>query len=92
MGQAEKPRRGWSTIAVGGKTWGQALDSLTLWFLGSGVLLAAGFTASIRTPVEGKIRADTAAWSHGSFKAIRKIACTESARGWVASASILLAR
>jgi len=32
-----------------------------LWFLGSGTLLTAGFSASVRMPVEGKIRADTAA-------------------------------
>jgi hypothetical protein len=34
-----------------------------LWFLGLGALLAARFTASVRTPVEGKIGADTAAWT-----------------------------
>jgi len=33
------------------------------WFFGLGALLAAGFAASVRTPVEGKIRADTAAWT-----------------------------
>jgi phage-related tail protein len=27
-GQAEKPRRGRSTIAVGENTWGRAIDSL----------------------------------------------------------------
>jgi hypothetical protein len=58
----KSPRREWSTIAVGGKTWGRAPHSLTLWFLGSGALLAAGFAASVRTPVEGKIGADTVAW------------------------------
>jgi len=39
-GQAEKPRRGWSTIAVGGKVSGRALDCLVPWFggaLGGGV-------------------------------------------------------
>jgi hypothetical protein len=33
------------------------------WFLASGALLAAGFAASVRTPVEEKITADTAAWT-----------------------------
>ena len=39
-GQAEKPRRGWSTIAVGGKTPSRAFDSVVPWqggALGSGV-------------------------------------------------------
>jgi len=30
------PRSERSTIAVGGKTWGRASDSSTLWFMGSG--------------------------------------------------------
>ena len=34
-GHAEKPRRGWSTIAVGGKTSGRAFDCLVLWFGGA---------------------------------------------------------
>jgi hypothetical protein len=34
-----------------------------LWFRGSGALLAAGFVASVWTPVEGKIGTDTAAWT-----------------------------
>ena len=33
------------------------------WFLGLEALLAAGFAASIRTPVEGKSGADTAVWA-----------------------------
>jgi hypothetical protein len=41
-----------------------------VWFLGSGALLAAGFAASVRSPVEEKIDANTAAWSRVSFKAI----------------------
>jgi hypothetical protein len=44
----------------------------TLWFLGLGALLAAGFAASVRMPVEEKIRTDTAAWT-STLKAIRKI-------------------
>jgi len=36
-----------------------------LWFLGLGALLAAGFAASAWTPVEEKIRPDTAAWTQG---------------------------
>ena len=32
-----------------------------LWFLGLGALLAAGFAASVRMPIEEKIRTDTAA-------------------------------
>ena len=39
-GRAEKPRRGWSTIAVGGKILGRAFDTLVPWFggaLGGGV-------------------------------------------------------
>jgi len=52
---------------------------LTLWFLGSGALLAAGIAVSVPTPDEGKIAADTSAWSHRSFKAIRKIGGTGSA-------------
>ncbi len=34
-----------------------------LWFLNFGALLVAGLTASVRTPVEGKSGADTAAWT-----------------------------
>jgi hypothetical protein len=34
-----------------------------VWFLGLGALLAAEFAASVRTLVEGKIGADTAAWT-----------------------------
>ena len=78
-GHAKKPRRGWSTIAACGKTWCRASHSLTLWFLGSGALLAAGIAVSVPTPDEGKIAADTSAWSHRSFKAIRKIGGTGSA-------------
>jgi hypothetical protein len=37
-----------------------------LWFRGSGVLLAAGFAASVWTPVEGKIGTYTAAWTRGT--------------------------
>ena len=33
------------------------------WLRGSGALLAVGFAASARTPVEGKIEADGAAWT-----------------------------
>ena len=33
------------------------------WFFGLEALLAAEFAASVRTPVEGKIGADTAAWT-----------------------------
>ena len=62
-GHAKKPRRGWSTIAACGKTWCRASHSLTLWFLGSGALLAAGIAVSVPTPDEGKIGADTAAWT-----------------------------
>ena len=39
-GQAEKPRSGWSTIAVSGKIRGRAFDSLVPWIggaLGGGV-------------------------------------------------------
>jgi hypothetical protein len=57
-GQAEKPRRGQSTIAVGGETLSRAFDHLASWF---GGVLVAGIAASDRTPVEGKIGADTAA-------------------------------
>ena len=34
-----------------------------VWFLGLGALLAAGFAASVRTSVEGKSGAGTAAWT-----------------------------
>jgi hypothetical protein len=51
-------------------------DSLVPWF---GALLAAGIAVSVPTPDEGKIAADTSAWSHRSFKAIRKIGGTGSA-------------
>jgi hypothetical protein len=53
-------RRGWSTIAVGGETWGRALD---FWFLGLEALWVAGFAVSVRTPAEGKIGADKGAWT-----------------------------
>jgi len=33
-----------------------------LWFIGLGALLAARFAASVRTPVEEKIGAETVAW------------------------------
>jgi len=46
-----------------------------LWFLGLGALLAAGFAASVRTPIDRKSEADTAAWTP-AFKAIRKIGNT----------------
>ena len=47
-----------------------------LWSLSFRALFAAGFAVSVRTPVEGKIGANTAAWTHRSFKAIRKIGGT----------------
>jgi len=53
-----------------------------LWFLGSGALMAAGFSDSVWTPVEGKIGADTAA-GHKSFKAIRRNGGTGRAKGAV---------
>jgi hypothetical protein len=34
-----------------------------LWFMGSGAVLAAGFAASVRTPIEEKIETDTVAWT-----------------------------
>jgi hypothetical protein len=34
-----------------------------VWFRGLGTHLAAGFAASVRTPIEWKIVADTAAWT-----------------------------
>lgn len=40
-GLAETPRRGWSTIAVGGKTSGRAFDSLVSGF-GEGGALGGG--------------------------------------------------
>ena len=83
-GHAEKPRRGWSTIAVGGKTWGRAFDCLVPWFE---ALLTAGFTASVRTPVEGKIGAYPAARTRVT-QAIRMIGGTRSASGAVKLASI----
>jgi hypothetical protein len=48
---------------------------LILWFRGSGALLVAGFAASVRTPIDRKSEADTAAWTP-AFKAIRKIGNT----------------
>ena len=62
-GQAEKPRRGWSTIAVGGKNMGPSIPFFDSLVPGFGALLAAGFVASVRTLVEEKIGADTAAWT-----------------------------
>jgi hypothetical protein len=41
----------------------RASHSLTFWSLGSGALLAAGFAASVWTPVEERIGAYTAAWT-----------------------------
>ena len=69
-GHAEKPRRGWSTIAVRGKAM---TEHSILWFLGSGLWrhLGWGFAASVRTPVEGKIRL-TRRRGHRSLKANRK--------------------
>jgi hypothetical protein len=50
--------------------------------------LAAGFAASVRTPVEGKIGADTAEWT-STLKAIRMIGRNrKGASGAVALASI----
>ena len=77
-------------IAAGGKAWGRASHSLTLWFLGSRALLAAGFAVSVWTPVEGKIGTNTAAWTP-AFKAIRKIGSTGIASAAVAPASIWIA-
>jgi hypothetical protein len=37
----------------------------TLWFLGSGALWVGGGAVSVRTPAEGQIGADTAAWTQG---------------------------
>jgi len=68
----EKTQRVLPTIAVGGKSSGRALDCLVPWFGGA---LGGGFAASVRTSVEGKIGADTAAWTR-AFKAIRKIGGT----------------
>jgi hypothetical protein len=56
-GRTKSPRRGWSTITVGGKTCGRVLDTLVPGF---GALLSAGFAASVRTQVEGMIGTDTA--------------------------------
>ena len=36
-----------------------------VWFGGSGAFLAAGFAASVWTPIEGKIETNTAAWTRG---------------------------
>jgi hypothetical protein len=55
-----------------------------LWFLALGGAFGGGSAASVRTPVEGKIGADTAAWTP-ACKAIRKICGTE-----IASAAVTL--
>ena len=59
-----------------------------VWFGGSGALLAAGFAASVRTPVEGKIGTDTAAWTHYHSRPFIRSAARESASGAVTLASI----
>ena len=91
----EKTQRVLPTIAVGGKSSGRALDCLVPWFGGA---LGGGFAASVRTSVEGKIGADTAAWTR-AFKAIRKIGGTGSASvafplasTWLAGHSALMQR
>jgi hypothetical protein len=48
-----------------------------LWFRGSEARLVAGFAASVRTPIEGKIGADVAAWTqaikgHSQVRLYRK--------------------
>ena len=58
---------------------------------GFGTVLAAGFAASVRTPVEEKIGVVTAAGIHRTIKAIRKIGGTRSASGPVTPDSLWLA-
>jgi hypothetical protein len=56
----KSPGAGGQRLPLAGR---HGAEHLILWFLGSGALLAAEFAASVRTPIEGKIGADTAAWT-----------------------------
>jgi hypothetical protein len=52
-----------------------------VWFRGSGALLAAGFAASVRTPVEGKIRADTRRGHTGHSRPFARTAARGRSQG-----------
>jgi hypothetical protein len=60
-GQAEKPRRGWSMIAADGKTWGRALDSSSLWFVGMGRFWRRGSLCQVGRRLKARSGADAAA-------------------------------
>jgi len=72
-GRAKNPGVGGQRLPLAGR---HGAEHSMFWFLSFGALFAAGFAVSVRTPVEGKIGANTAAWTHRSFKAIRKIGGT----------------
>ena len=72
-GRAKNPGVGGQRLPLAGR---HGAEHSMFWFLSFGALFAAGFAVSVRTPVEGKIGADRAAWLHRSFKAIRKISGT----------------
>ena len=64
-GGPKSPRAGGQRLPLAGRL---RTEHLIVWFhgLGSVALSAAGFASSVRMPVEGKIRADTAAWTRGT--------------------------
>ena len=70
--RTKSPDAGGQRLPLAGR---HGAEHLIIWFCGSGALLAAGFAASVRTPVEGKIGKYTAAWT-STLKAIRKIGNT----------------
>ena len=86
--RAEKPRREWSTVAVGGKTWEPSTSPF--WFFGWGRSLCGYSLPQLGTPVEGKIGTYTAGWNL-RIKAIRAIGRRrKGASGAVPLASIWL--
>jgi hypothetical protein len=95
-GQAENPRRGWSTIAVGVKTWGRASYTLVPGFGGRSWL--RGSRSQFGRWLKGR-SGRTRRRGHESFKAIRKIGGTGSASvafplasTWLAGHSALMQR
>jgi len=79
-GQAEKPRRGWSTIAVGGNTSGGAFNCLVPWF---GRFRRRGSLPPFGRRLKGS-SGRTRRVGHTPLKAIRKIGGSGIAGGVVA--------
>jgi hypothetical protein len=82
----KSPGAGGQRLALAGK---HGAECSIPWFLGLKTLLIAGVAASVRTPTEEKVGADTAAWTR-VIQGHLKIGGTESASGAVTLVSICL--